>query len=154
MFSDEFKKAGAGTYVKMEAGDKEVGAFVGKPLEFMNSFELKTDYPLGLPSYPEKARPQFKINFVSKVDGKFIARVFQGNKKTSAAIDAVTTKFGPDYLYEISCNSTGKKFNGHMVNEFSVLPERPLTEDEKKALAEVELLPLALRTNEPDTSDE
>ena len=154
MFSEEFKKAGAGLYVKMEAGDKEVGAFVGHPLEFMNSFKFKTEYPLGLASYPDDARPQFKVNFVSKVDGKFIARVFRGNKKTSAAIDAVTNKFGADYLYEIACNSTGKKFNGHAVNDFAVLPERPITEDEKKELAKVELIDLSLRTNEPDTSDE
>ena len=145
MFSDDFFKAGSGLFVKMTAGDKEVGVFAGDPLEYMTNFDLKTDYPLGLPHYPDKTRPQFKINFVSKVDGKFITRVLQGNKQVADRIKKNVAKFGKDYMYELSCESTGKSFNGRPVNEISVLPERPLAEDERGQLAAVELIPLKLQ---------
>lgn len=142
MFSDSFK-GGDATFIKLEDGGKIAGVFVGSPFEFKSNFKLKTQYPMGLESYPEGTVSKFQINFVVSRSGKFFPFIFEGGKTTAMNLEAITSKYGVNYVYEIGRSGTGKK------TSYSILPERPLTEEEKKQVALVPLHVLKLRTFEP-----
>lgn len=142
MFSDEMKKSPS-MFVKLEDGEKVLGVFYGPPLEYKNNYKLKTDYPMGMPSYPEGTSNRFKVNFLVPVgDGTFVAKVLNGSGKLASSIESVTGKYGQTYIYEITRLGEGTK------TTYSVLPERALTDDEKSKLPTTKLNELTLKTQE------
>lgn len=144
MFSKDFMSS-VNRYVKLGEGEKIVGVFAGEPLEFMNNFKAKAQYPIGQSSYPEGTGRRFKINFLVPAQDKFIPLVFEGSSKTAIVIETVVSKFGKDYLYEITRTGSGTK------TTYSVLPERSLKPEELEAVKGVTLVPLTIKSS--DASD-
>lgn len=139
MFSDSFKTSERTSFLALKDGEKVQGVFAGEPLEFKNNFGLKTQYPLGLATYPEGTSSRFKLNLLVPREGKFFPFVFEGSKKTAVSLDAIVNKFGRDYIYEIQRNGSGTS------TTYSILPERSLTPEEKVEIAQVKLVELKLR---------
>ena len=145
MFSDDFKKSEGGMFIKLEDGESVVGAFAGNVLEFYNNFKLRSQYSLDDPNIPAGSSKRFKVNFVSAADdGTLIPRILEGSKTTAKAIEKIVEKYGVDYFVEITRNGTGK------TTTYSVLPERPLTEDEKKAVQAVKLTTLSVSSDDKE----
>jgi hypothetical protein len=140
LFSDE-AKAGGGSFVKLDDGEKIVGVFRSPSLAFKSNFRLKTEYKMGLPLYPEGTVTRVKINFLVNEKGTWVPKVFAGTSKTAAAIDGVVAKFGLDYAYEIQRDGKDKPV-------YRVLPERALTPEEIAIINEVKLLDLTIKSGE------
>lgn len=141
MFSDEMKSGGS-QFVKLEDGQSITGVFQGDPLEYKKNFKLKTEYPMGLPVYPEGTTNSFKINFIVLKDGKCQPHVFNGSGKASVALEKVVSKYGMDYVYEISRNGSGTK------TTYTFLPERSLTPEEKTEVKAQTLIELKVRDSD------
>lgn len=137
MFSEDFKKSNYQT-LSLKDGEKTVGVFAGEPLEFMNNYTLKEEFPMGLPNYPKGTSKRFRINFLTKtLDGKkFIPFIFAGGPKVAIQIEKLIAKTGKDFLYEISVEGSGTK------KVTTIMQERSLTDDEIKLVKSTELLPL------------
>lgn len=141
MFSEEMK-AGGSQFVKLEDGQSVTGVFQGEPLEYKKNFKMKTEYPMGLPVYPEGTSNSFKINFLVFKDGKFTPHVFQGSGKAAVTLEKVVAKYGMDYMFEISRSGSGTK------TTYSFLPERSLTAEEKTEVKAHKLIELKVRDTE------
>lgn len=146
MFSDDFKR-GSSSFIKLDDGGKVVGVFAGAPLEYKNNFKLKQKYPMGLESYPDGTSTRFKINFLVGREGKFFPFVFESSKGTALTLEAVTKKYGVDYIYEITRNGSGKK------TVYSIMPERALTPEEKSAISKIKLAELTIGQTAEDSED-
>lgn len=139
MFSEDFKKTNF-QRLDLKDGEKTLGVFAGEPLEFMNNFKLKEEFPIGLPSYPDGTGKRFRINVLTpSLDGKkFIPLIMAGPPSVAITLDTVTKKYGMDYLYEISVSGTGTK------KKTAIFPERALTEEEKAMVKATTLIPLKI----------
>ena len=142
MFSKEFTTTSNLSFIKLDDGDKVTGVFAGEPYECMYNFKEQEEYAMGLPSYPEGTSKKFKINFLRPWGNPFKSfspNIFSGGTNIAKAIEAIVGKYGMAYLYEISRQGAGKK------TTYSILPERPLTEEERAVLPTISLHELTLR---------
>jgi hypothetical protein len=138
-FPDLSKDTG-GKFVKMKSGDRLVGLFVGDPVMFDQHWvEGKSQNCTG-PNCPhceagEKASTRFHINFLTKEEDVWVAKVFEQGKKTLKTLAA----FHEEYDLEktlVSVTKQGEK----MTTVYNLLPAKVnLTEAELKKVRAIPL---------------
>ena len=156
MFQDEdLSLAGSGTRLKLEDKESIVGVFAGEPLLYWrhwnNATKRSAEFPKDTPQdeLPEGSTLRFKTNFLVERGDRFLPLEFEGSVATTAkGIKKATDKQGQEYLYEISREGTGTKTRYH------VLPEGPLSDDQKERVKSARLLPLKLWESKDETTTE
>lgn len=131
--------AGAGIFVKALADGEELNVvFRGEPVHFYKVFnestKRSTEYPT-LEDVPKgvKSSIGFKTNVASFIGGKFFPQIFSFSTQLATQINLITGKFGDDYIYTIIRSGVGQK------TTYSLMPNRPLTEDESIILENMPL---------------
>lgn len=131
--------ASGGKFVRLaDDGDKVVGAFMGEPHvrdlvwnQKLNRYEDLTPERIAA---GEKGTPKFSLNFW--VPAEKAMKIIEVNNQTFKDIIECKRKYGLDkWLFEIK--RKGKK--GDTKTTYSILPERELTTEEKKASLGTEL---------------
>ena len=135
---------GAGKYLKLADGDKKVGVFRGKIHSFAKIFEEKREVPVGTPG----ASTRYKLNFVTKVDGKYTALVWEFGVTVYDQLADLNEMY-PIEETVVTVKRTGK---GKDNTRYSVLPV-PNATLKGAQLKEIEAIPLNVLQSAPAPSE-
>lgn len=149
-------------FLKLADGEEVSGAFVGAPYTFRQHWvkgrgaecqgegctfcanpELDKDGKAKFPGF------RFRINFVTTIDGKYAARIFEGGGKTYDKLVALDKKFDLTNT-SVEITRRGVKQN----TDYDFYPGKPITEKVRAQIKAVELLPLGAGQAAPEMAEE
>lgn len=99
------------SFVKVGDGNSVIGVFKGDPEIFYQVFE-NGKYKV-VPKSDASGVFRFSINFITKEDGKLVAKLFQGNWHDLKALKALHDEFNLEETY-VKVSQTGERQNKRM----------------------------------------
>lgn len=140
----KLKEEGGGRFLKLKDGEKVVGVFVGEPVTLYKKYQDKTEYSEWAPDRNFK----FKLNFLIKENGVWVAKIFEQGKTVLHSIVAVKNKYGLECLFEISRKGSGKDDT-----VYHILFEEKLSPGAKEEIKKVKLNDLKAPSREAEGSE-
>jgi len=129
---------GGGLFVKLKDGDEVEGVFMGEPHTFYQVFGSKTEHD----NWVDGSSFKFKIPFVVKENGVYVAKIFQGSKTTAGILLDVKDEYGTDCLYKIKRKGSTKEDT-----KYSILFKGNLSVAELESVKKIELPSLKPKTD-------
>ncbi len=133
---DDFQKSrdnqGGGAFISLKDGEFVEGVFAGSPKMFYQVYKDPVEY-----SEWAKGRSfKFKINFIVKDEaGNLKAKIFKGGSEMRNQLLDCKKEYGLDCVFKIKRTGAGKEDT-----RYSILFKSQLTNEQKKAIAEVKLI--------------
>lgn len=133
---DQMEKAveesGSELFVKLKDGEEIIGVFRGEPYCFRQIFKDQTEYPVD--AFLKGASFKFKIAFITKDEGKYVAKIFQGSKRVSETLLDAKNEYGLDCTFKVKRTGSGKDDT-----RYSILFKAKLSPAELKEINSIEL---------------
>jgi hypothetical protein len=95
------EESGSGLFVQLKDGEELVGVFVGEPRCYYYDFQSKREEAEYFPGSQFK----FKIPFVVKENGTFVAKIFNSGSDSRDQLVDLIEEHGQDCLYKIKGKS-------------------------------------------------
>lgn len=137
------KNIPSGSFIKLKSGESIKGVFRGEPRCFFSIFNDKTEYEAYVPG----SSFRFKIPFVVKENGAYVAKIFSQGKRFWEMLKKCKEKYGLDKVFEISREGSTKDDT-----VYSLLYEGDLSKDELEQIGKVKL-PALVSNNEGSDDD-
>ena len=99
----EAREKSGGKFVRLKDGESIVGVFRGTPYTFYKKWGEEEEY-----SEWQKGRAfRFRINFITKENSQYVARIFEGNSYTGDQLWACYEEYGLDAVYKVVRKGSG-----------------------------------------------
>jgi len=132
---DEIDKAksGGGMFVKLKSGESIEGVFRGEPYCCYEKFKERQEYA----TYVEGSSLKFKINFIVKENGSYVAKILKQGMTLAKQIRKLTLECGMDTLFKLEREGSGKDDT-----VYYLIPKGPVAPTSLQHIDAVPLLPL------------
>lgn len=144
---NEAPKSGGDKYIKLKSGESIYGVFRGEIFEFYQKWENGKSLTVEKSSPGAKVR--FEANFITMVDGKFVAKIFGFPLSVYSQLEEINREYGDVTKIKVKVTRHGEKLE----TEWNVLP---IMSDREKLNAQsldaVESVPLNILNNRVQVS--